>query len=295
MNELPENSIAKQAEQRVVKSNVLVQKARIKLSLKERRILAILISKIDPFDSEFKPIEIRITDIFKLCNLDPNQGKNYQDVRKAIKGIADKSAWVKIGNRETLLRWIEKPDIDTSRNVIRIRFDEDMKPFLLDLRTNFTAYELDYVIQFSSIYSHSLYEYIQSVHYHPLEEYSFTINWTDLRDIIGAHAYPDYGQFRRRALDPAIEEINRFTEKKLTYTPIKDGKTIVSIRFTINAKNPADVYAIKARMEQDFGWKETPYLNMAKTHPELISSGAEENENRQFYSDLYGGVTTEEG
>ena len=55
----------------------------------------------------------------------------------------DKSVWIKLDeDEETLLRWIEKPYVNKKSGTIKIRLDEDMKPFLLQLKENFTQYEL---------------------------------------------------------------------------------------------------------------------------------------------------------
>ena len=41
-------------DQRVIKSNELIQKSRFDLSLQEQKIILYLISQISPFDEEFK-------------------------------------------------------------------------------------------------------------------------------------------------------------------------------------------------------------------------------------------------
>ena len=53
-------------DQRVVKSNDLIQKSRFDLSLQEQKIILYLISQITPYDEEFKLYEFSITDFCKI-------------------------------------------------------------------------------------------------------------------------------------------------------------------------------------------------------------------------------------
>ena len=138
----------------VVKANDLIQKSRFDLSLQQQKIILFLISHIEPSDKEFKLYEFSVIDFCQVCGIDYTAGKNYKDIKKAIKEIADKSVWIKTqDDEETLLRWVEKPYINKNSGTIKIRLDEDMKPYLLQLKKNFTQYELIYTLQFKSKYT----------------------------------------------------------------------------------------------------------------------------------------------
>ena len=127
----------------VVKANELIQKSRFSLSLQQQKVVLYLISQIAPQDEDFKLYEFSIVEFCKVCGIDYSNGKNYADLKEAVKEIADKSIWVKLDNgKETLLRWIEKPYLDEHSGTIQIKLDKDMKPFLLQLKENFTQYEL---------------------------------------------------------------------------------------------------------------------------------------------------------
>ena len=93
----------------VVKANELIQKSRFNLSLQQQKIVLYLISQITPYDEDFKLYEFSISEFCRVCGIDETSGKNYQDLKAAIKEIADKSLWITLEDEETLLRWIEKP------------------------------------------------------------------------------------------------------------------------------------------------------------------------------------------
>ena len=255
-----------EASKKINKSNELIQRSRFNLSLQEQKIILYLISQITPYDHEFKLYEFNIIDFCKVCGIDPDGGKNYRDIKAAIKTVADQSVWIHINeDEETLLRWIEKPYINKNSGTIRIRLDEDMKPFLLDLKANFTSYELIYTLRFRSKYTIRLYELINSIHFRPLEEYVRTYNLEELKVLMGAEIYTTYQTFKTRALNMAVNEINRYSDKNLRYEVVKKGRSVEAIRLYITSKDALENLQLIAETEKEFGWDQlslwdNPYI-----------------------------------
>ena len=250
-------------DQRVVKSNDLIQKSRFDLSLQEQKIILYLISQITPQDEEFKLYEFSITDFCKICGIDHTSGGNYADLKRAVKEISDKSIWINIDeDQETLIRWIEKPYLNKRSGTIKIRLDEDMKPYLLQLKQNFTSYELIFTLRFRSKYSTRLFELVSSIHYRTLEEYSreYTIN--ELRRLMGAENYKTWQSFKERALIPAVNEINQYSDKNLTYEIIKRGRAVSGVRLTVSSKNTLEALRIRSEIEHEFGYDQISFWDV---------------------------------
>ena len=237
----------------VVKANELIQKSRFSLSLQQQKIVLYLISQISPFDEDFKLYEFSIAEFCKVCGIDDTSGKNYTDLKQAIKEIADKSLWITIEDEETLLRWIEKPYINKNSGTIKIRLDKDMKPFLLHLKENFTQYELLWTLKFRSKYSIRLYELIKSIHFHELESYTREFSLDELRKLLDAENYTTYQTLKARVILPAVNEINAYSDKTVEIEPIKSGKAVVKIRFTISTKEAMERIKLYNDIEKEFG------------------------------------------
>ena len=240
----------------VVKANDLIQKSRFNLSLQQQKMLLFLISQVTPYDEEFSVYEFSIQEFCRVCGIDVASGKNYQDVKQCIKDIADKSVWITVdgdGDEETLLRWIEKPYINNKSGVIKIRLDEDMKPYLLQLKENFTRYELVYTLYFKSKYSIRLYELAKSIHFKELEEYRRAFTIDELKRLLGGETYSEYRDFKRRVLDVAVNEINNYSDKRLSYETIKKGKSVVGIELIVNSKPIMERLAIRDKIDKDMG------------------------------------------
>ena len=238
----------------VVKSNDLIQKSRFSLSLLQQRILLYLISQITPVDDDFKLYEFSIAEFCKVCGISYN-GRSYNEIKAIIKDIADKSVWIKLADEktETLVRWIEKPYINADDGYIRIKLDADMKPYLLQLRENFTQFELIYTLKMKSKYSIRLYELIKSIHYNELKEYVRTYKVEELKVLLDGTSYNTFKDFHQRVLKPAVEEINKFTDKIINYEQIKNGRKTIAIQFTIGSKEADDRLKIIHDIDKEFG------------------------------------------
>lgn len=249
--------------QTVVKANDLIQKSRFNLSLQQQKIILYLISHINEEDEEFNLYEFSIVDFCRVCGIDLSNGKNYHDIKQAIKDIADKSLWINLdGDEETLLRWIDKPYINKKSGTIKIRLDEDMKPFLLQLKSNFTQYELIYTLHFKSKYTIRLYELIKSIHFFEQRPYNREYKLDDLRRLLGAENYIQYRDFKRRVLIPSISEINEYSDKRIDFEEIKNGRSVVRIQLTISTKAKLEQMRIRNAIDEELGYDQMSLLDI---------------------------------
>ena len=243
----------------VRKANELIQKSRFDLTMQQQKILLYLIARISPDDEDFKEYEFSIPEFCKVCGIDETSGKNYRSLKDAVKEIADKSLWAPRWNpkrnvyEETLYRWIEKPYIDENSGIIRIKLDNDMKPFLLQLKQNFTQYELIFTLYFKSKYSIRLYELVKSIHFHETEEYTRTYTLDELRKLLDAETYKTFQHFKDRVLGPAVKEINEHSDKQISCEFKKTGRSYTDVVFTIRTKPTLEVIRIRDQIDKELG------------------------------------------
>lgn len=241
----------------VRKANVLIQKSRFDLSLQQQKIVLYLISQITPYDEDFKEYEFSINEFCKVCGIDNENGGNYKYLKETIKKIYDKSMWVTIIKNgkevDKPIRWIQEPQIIKQDGIIKMRLDEDMKPFLLHLKKNFTSYEILWTLHFRSKYTIRLYELIKSIHFHELETYKRRFDLDDLKRMLEGERYKEYKGFKRRILIPAVKEINEYSDKNVTVEEIKSGQRVAAIEFTVSSKDSLEAVRIRSEIEKEFG------------------------------------------
>jgi plasmid replication initiation protein len=221
----------------VVKANHLIQKSRFNLSLEEQKIILYLISKIKPEDQEILKYTFSIKDFCQICGFNDKSGGNYAYIKQTLKGLRDKSVWIKMNDkREAILAWIDHVIIDENSGNVEIKINEIMKPFLLQLKEQFTQYELIYTLGMKSRYSIRLYELLKSYEY--LHGHTFEIE--ELKSRMNAEHYKAFPDFNRNALSIALREINSLTDLDVNYSIIREGRRFAKIKFWIKLKKDLD-------------------------------------------------------
>ena len=120
--------------------------------------------------------------------------------------------------------------------IVKIRIDEDLAPYLFNLKEKFTQYQLYNILAMKSAFSVRIYELIKSYAYQ--KNKIFEIN--ELKHLLmvdNVKSYERYPDFRRFVLEPAQKEINKLTDLNISYEPITKGRKVVKIKFVIQYKD----------------------------------------------------------
>jgi len=221
----------------VVKANVLIQNSYFDMSALQQRLMLFIISKIQQAGVEYDSCEFTVTEFCEIVQIDRKSGENYMRIKKAVNEIANASVLIKNEHGvETLVHWIEKPYIDQRSGRIKVRLDQDIKPFLLNLKKNFTQCKLYYIMNLKSKYSIRLYELLKSYFYNPNEPFAWTFWLPQFKEQLSAQNYTTFNDFKRRCLIPAVEDINKCTDLTVQWYPEKRGRSIIGITFVYKKK-----------------------------------------------------------
>ena len=224
----------------VVKSNDLIQRNRFELSLPEQKTVAYICSMIQPMQTEESGFqleyEFKIREYCKICGIDYDNGKNYQDVKATLKKLRDKSMWLTLPDgSETTVGWLAKATTNKKSGIAHIKLDEDMVPYLFDLKQKFTQYQLYNVLGMKSAFSVRIYELMKSYSF----RHTITFELDELKKLLmveDVKSYNRFPDFRRKILEKAQLEINELTDINIEFEPIKTGRKVTSIKFIIEEK-----------------------------------------------------------
>jgi plasmid replication initiation protein len=200
----------------------------------------------------------------EICGIDYRSGFNYEQVKYDIKRLADRSLWVESPTdprAEVLVRLIQKSWIYEQSGVIKIRLDEDVKQYIMHLAQQYeekglmyTTYAFMYTLPMRSLYSMRLYELLKSwVSVQSAEEGRW---WyiDNLQELLGSK-YERYQDFRRKVIEKAIDEINRYTDINVTAEPIKEGRSYTIINFYIVPKDKDEILSLQGKINRLIeGW-----------------------------------------
>ena len=228
----------------VVKSNQLIQKSKINLSLYEQRIVNFMISKIMADDIDFKFIELDYANFCGLCEI-KNTNRAY--IKKIIKDLADKSWWWFDGKKDILIRWIGEAELTS--DIIRLKFHPKMEQFLLNLKEygSYTQSELLYYLSFKNKYTPILYDYCRSfvnlTFRNKVDSVEVLLTIDELRAKLGlserenCHKYQYFKDLRVYVIEPTLKEINDLTDISVKYELIKKSRKVDKIRLIIQVRD----------------------------------------------------------
>lgn len=225
----------------IAKSNQLIQNLKNKtghLSLQEQRLILYLIAQVKPDDTEFAIFDLSCQEFCNVCGITCN-GTNYDNIKKTIQKLADKSFWIDTGRKgesQDLVRWVSDATV-AQRGRVTIQIHPKLKPFLLHLKELYTSYRLEYILPMKSRYSITLYELLRS--YANIETYTFDVE--ELKMFLGAEKYERWADFQRKVLDIAMREINDLSDLEVDYQIIKESRRFAKLRFQIRILEPIEL------------------------------------------------------
>lgn len=222
----------------VAKANELIRKAKLDLTLRELKLLSYLISKVKPTDRYDTTYTMTIPEYCRVRGIDDESGTHYEAVKQSLKSLRDKSVWIMDENGDEVLNgWIARPRISRKSGKITFEFDRDIQKYIIDLKGNYTQYELLSVLPMGSVYSIRLYEWMRSYVYNSSNERIDLKQLKRLLNVDTKKSYDSFKEFKRRVLDPSIKEINLYTDLQCSYEKHYDGRSVTAITFFFELKD----------------------------------------------------------
>lgn len=131
---------------------------------------------------------------------------------------------------------------------IEVRLSDDIKPYLFDLKDNFTSFELYAALRLGSKYAKRLYTLCSQWNDKgetPVYKIPELKKMLSLLDDKGNEQYKQIGEFKRFVLDEAKKQINEHTDLQIDYTLYKRGRSFQSVSFTIKRQPLAIVLPVE--------------------------------------------------
>jgi len=231
----------------IVKDNRLIE-AKYSLSKTQIKFIAYMASRIDKDDMDFFTYEMKLNTMLEVLEI---ERKNWKWLGRQLKELQTKL--IAIQDDDEVMEYVALISyfkINTKGDTVEYRFDKAMKPFLLQLQNNFTKLSLEKILNFDSSYTIRLYEIIEQraallKKYKNEKLINFEIELDELKEmLVGEYnpktdkieikkSYSLFGSFKQKVLDAAHSELKLKGDYYFEYEPIKTGRKITSIKFTI--------------------------------------------------------------
>lgn len=222
----------------VYKSNDIIH-ASYALTIKEQRLLLACISQIksDVDLTDNNSFTLTVDEARDLFYSKKDRYNAYRDLVLATGKLFDRKIVMQSedGKKERFTRWVSAVDFDHEEMIATLHFHDQIKPYISQLKANFTRYRLKHIAELSSVYAIRVYEMIVSWHGQNKSFEEITID--DFRNAMDLGLkYKQFGQLNDRVIKPAVEQINERTNYELEIQPKKRGRSYVKVQFRFNQK-----------------------------------------------------------
>ena len=215
----------------VTQSNKLVE-ARYNLPLGELRLILTMIARIQPEDADFKEYRINVREFADFLGIDKNSV--YREFHKIQKSIVSRVLVFFEEDGPLAVGWVSSAKYLEKEGAVLLCFDPKLKPYLLQLKGNFTSSKLDMLLSFKSQYTMRVYNLLKQ--YENLKERQFEVD--TLREILGIRKdqYILYSNFKKDILEATKKELQSKSDLYFEFDEIKHCRKVGAIRFHIFTK-----------------------------------------------------------
>lgn len=225
-------------------SNALTRAAH-GLTLGEKRIIMVAVSKLDSFTrpapgQALPTTKITAAEYAEIAQCEPNAA--YEALQTAAKNLYNRTVVMfepsfrrgdrRIGDKGTVthMRWVGRAKYHANEGWIELAWWHEVVPHLMGLQKNFTSYQLQQANALRSVYSWRLLELLMrfkstGVAEYTIEDFCTSVEATEKQR-------ENFAAIRRKIIEPAIKELTEKDGWLIDWEPIKRGRKVAAVRFT---------------------------------------------------------------
>jgi plasmid replication initiation protein len=218
-----------------------------KVTTRAHKVSRLIISLISPDDQDLRYYKVDISTLKSYLGYKPEfpNGKFYQDLKEIANRLNKQPIEIRPDPQRIITAYfISSYELNHKTGEITFEISGQLKPFLLQLKNNFTSVHLENIPRLSSGYSIRLYEILSQ--YKLIGKRAFD-NIDRLQQMLGS-SYGKYSHFKARVLEFAQKDIAKNTNITFDYEEIKTGKKVTKLVFYIKDNAPAAENAVEGQL-----------------------------------------------
>lgn len=221
-------------ERNYTRQQSVIINARYALTRAEIDLVLVLLTAIHKDDKDFKDYE------FTMSELELKTGRKWhsKQLKDTVKSLMSKPLELPKDGKDAwaIVNWFSHFSYDGD-GIISCTFDKRLKPYLVDIQGRMVLGDVRHLLPMKSSYSKRVYLL--------LKEYSkFGVRKFQTEELMEILKVPkslkNYADFKRNVLLRAEQEINKYTDLKVSFDEKKFGRKVKSITFHIK-KNDEDL------------------------------------------------------
>jgi plasmid replication initiation protein len=220
-----------------IRQHNAITTARYEMSACEMDIVFFLLSVLRKEDEPGQIYHIRVKE------LEQRTGRvwNYQRLLEATSHLRSREYHIEDNKHVLQVGLLASALYVKGEGTIELEVSERMRPYLIDLKSNFTSYRLQAAFSLSSKYAKRIYQLasqwkdIGETKTFGLDEFKIMLG---LKDPKGKEPeqYEKISSLQKYVLDVAASQINKHTDLRVKYELIKKGRSYQSIKFYVDTQ-----------------------------------------------------------
>lgn len=219
----------------VTQANKLVE-SRSRMTLMEKRLLWLGMSKIDPRKTpeQSDPACFEVSAL-EFKNVFPDIANPWRDLRKAATQLQTRRVHFQDKERRahSTLNWFDSVYYAEGEGYVIMRFSWSVHQLIAGILEQYTRFPLVETQHISTTYGMKLFELLrqfQSTGYRQIsvEDYRFSMDCVE--------KYKAMSELKRRTLLPALRDLNKHTDLDIKYKDIRQGKRITHFIFIFDTQ-----------------------------------------------------------
>lgn len=195
-----------------VVNNKLIE-GNFKLSAVECRLIMHTISRIGKDDEAFQTYEYTGNELLEALRIG---SENHSYLIDVIEGLMKKTVKIRRSKSYLIANWLGGETEVYDDGHITIRFSEKLKPYLLQLKEQFTPLQFESMMKFGSIYASRIYMLCKQ--YERIRKR--TIDIKELKELLQIEKeYKRFTDLKKWVIEPALREINQFSDIRVRFEP----------------------------------------------------------------------------
>lgn len=197
------------------------------IGFNELRFLLVYLSKIDARNLEQREATFALSDFVALLGIDK---MNLKVVKRTCATLRKMFIYTADAHGFTMTNIFSQFKL-TNNKTIHAVCTPEIQPFIFDLKEQYIAYKLENILHLQSVNQIRMYELLKQYQ----AAGTRTIPLKDLKRLLGIKAdqYEKYNNFKVRVLDACQIALMTHTDIAFDFEPIRTGRTITAIKFTI--------------------------------------------------------------
>jgi len=181
--------------------------AHFSLPLGEQRLLYAYISKLSEDHTEFPELELSVKEFSEMLEVD----LNYKAVRESCRALLKRTVEIETKDEWIGFQWFSLCRYKKKEGRLRLKINDELKPYLLRLKKEFTRLITKQVMQFRSVYSIRIYMLCKQ--YQSIGKRLISVE--ELRKKLGIEPgeYTRHNDFQRFVIVHAQKEINYLSDR----------------------------------------------------------------------------------